>query len=113
MDVSLSKFYQSCQEVDFWRGVDLLCAFYKVQRPNIEWFEYLGHGKILGLTWSDGRIQLIHPENWKGKRAGTERTWVRTVLHEWWHYLTFVEDEQKADQYARRFCHGLREKLTE
>ncbi len=93
----------------FNRAISRLCRFYNVRRPRISWFEYLDWGKTAGKTYYDGRIHLVHPENWKrGRVYKTERMWVQMIYHEMAHYLFWTNAESKADLFMRRMVSGLR-----
>ncbi len=93
----------------FNRAISRLCRFYSVRRPRISWFEYLDWGKTAGKTYYDGRIHLVHPENWKrGRVYKTERMWVQMIYHEMAHYLFWTNAESKADLFMRRMVSGLR-----
>jgi hypothetical protein len=93
----------------FNRAISRLCRFYNVRRPRISWFEYLDWGKTAGKTYHDGRIHLVHPENWKrGRVYNTERMWVQMIYHEMAHYLFWTDAESKADLFMRRMVSRLR-----
>ena len=114
----LEKFYAEYQDPDFAEALRLLAEFYDLPVPKIHWYEKIDNGRSLGMTDDDGTISLVHPENWKQMKAcpatkthkGFQPTcafWVTTVLHEWNHYMNAVDDERKADLYARKFVTGL------
>lgn len=66
-------------------------------------------GKDRGKTYEDGRIHLIHPENWKrGRVYKSERMWIQTLYHEMGHYLFWADAERKADAFQRKMVLGLR-----
>jgi hypothetical protein len=74
----------------------------------VEWYEYLDWGKGAGRTWDDGKIALVHPENWKrGRKYNTMRQWIHTVHHEMGHYLFWADAERKADLFADNMMSGL------
>jgi len=74
----------------------------------VEWFEYLDWGKGAGRTYEDGRIHLVHPENWKrGRKYNTLKQWIHTVHHEIGHYLFWTDAERKADLFAASMMDGL------
>jgi hypothetical protein len=109
VDRSLAAFFRSHKNSSFRRAVAQLCRYYGVRSPRIEWYEYLDWGKSAGKTYEDGRIYLIHPENWKrGRIYKSERLWIQTLYHEMAHYLFWTDAERKADAYARRMVSGLR-----
>jgi predicted SprT family Zn-dependent metalloprotease len=110
IDRNLTEFFRSHRHAAFRRALSELCRFYNVKLPKIEWFEYLDWGKTAGKTYEDGRIHLIHPENWKrGRVYKTERMWIQTLYHEMGHYLLWTDAERKADVFQRRMVRGLRD----
>ncbi|MDO8432989.1 MAG: hypothetical protein Q7S58_11335 [Candidatus Binatus sp.] len=93
----------------FNRAISALCKYFNVRRPRIEWFEYIDWGKTAGRTYEDGRIHLVHPENWKrGRVYFSERLWIQMIYHEMGHYLFWTDAERKADIFSRRMVTGLR-----
>jgi hypothetical protein len=109
IDRNFSIFFRRHLPSAFRRAVSDLCRFYGVRRPRIEWFEYIDWGKTAGKTYEDGRIHLVHPENWKrGRVYNKERMWIQMVYHEMGHYLLWTDAERKADVFMRRMVIGLR-----
>jgi len=109
IDRKLVDFFRSHRTASFTRAVSALCRFYGVKRPRIRWFEYLDWGKSGGQTFDDGRIHLVHPENWKrGRVYNSERMWVQMIYHEMAHFLYWTDAERKADLFSRRMVTGLR-----
>jgi hypothetical protein len=109
MDRQLVKFFHEHRSAAFRRAVTEFCRFYSVRRPRIEWYEYIDWGKTAGKTFEDGRIHLVHPENWKrGRVYKSERMWVQTVYHELAHYLFWSDAERKAEAFTHRMVRGLR-----
>ena len=109
IDRELSDFFHTHRKPMFNRAISRLCRFYNVRRPRISWFEYLDWGKTAGKTYHDGRIHLVHPENWKrGRVYNTERMWVQMIYHEMAHYLFWTDAESKADLFMRRMVSRLR-----
>ncbi len=109
MDKSLVEFFRNHRQSSFRRAITDFCAFYHLRRPRIEWFEYIDWGKSAGRTFEDGRIHLVHPENWKrGRVYNSERMWVQTIYHELAHYLFWTDAERKAEAFTRRMVRGLR-----
>jgi YD repeat-containing protein len=93
----------------FRRAISEFCRYYHLRQPRIEWYEYIDWGKTAGRTFEDGRIHLVHPENWKrGRIYKSERMWVQTVYHELAHYLFWTDAERKAEAFTRRMVRGLR-----
>ena len=108
VDRALSDFFNHYRSVDFRRFITTVCRFYGVKQPKVEWYEYLDWGKGAGRTWDDGKIGLVHPENWKrGRKYNSLRQWVHTVHHEMGHYLFWADAERKADLFADRMMEGV------
>ena len=109
IDRNLVLFFRQHRAGAFRRAISDFCRYYNVKRPAIEWFEYLDWGKTAGKTFEDGRIHLVHPENWKrGRVYNKERMWIAMVYHEMGHYLFWTDAERKADAFAFRMVRGLR-----
>ena len=95
--------------MSFKRAISGFCRYYRISLPRIEWYEYIDYGKTAGKTYEDGRIHLIHPENWKRCRIHkSERMWIQTLYHEMGHFLFWTDAERKADAFQRRMVLGLR-----
>lgn len=104
----LSAFFRYHKVADFNRAISLLCRFYNLPRPKMEWFEYIDWGRSAGKTYENGKIHLVHPENWKrGRKYNSERQWVNAVYHEMGHYVFWADAERKADTFAARMERGL------
>jgi len=98
---NLVSFFQEHRQADFNRAIASICRFFRLKRPRVEWFEYLDWGRTAGRTYEDGKIHLVHPENWKnGRKYNSERQWVNTVYHEMGHYIFWADAERKADRFA-------------
>jgi hypothetical protein len=111
IDRRLVAFFRSHRSAAFRRAVSDMCRYYSVKRPRIDWYEYIDWGKTAGKTLENGRILLVHPENWKrGRVYNSERMWVQMVYHEMAHYLFWSDAERKADAFTRRMVRGLRER---
>jgi hypothetical protein len=109
IDRNLVLFFRRHRAGAFRRAISDFCRYYSVKHPAIEWFEYLDWGKTAGKTFEDGRIHLVHPENWKrGRIYNKERMWIAMVYHEMGHYLFWTDAERKADAFAVRMVRGLR-----
>jgi len=109
MDRKLVKFFQQHRPAMFRRAIADFCRFYAVKPPRIGWFEYIDWGKAAGKTFEDGRIHLVHPENWRrGRIYKSERMWVQMVYHELAHYLFWTDPESKADAFMLRMVRGLK-----
>lgn len=99
----LGNFFHEHRQADFDRAIAAISRFYRLPRPPVEWFEYLDWGKTVGRTYADGKIHLVHPENWKrGRKYNSERQWVNAVYHEMGHYIFWSDAERKADTFAAR-----------
>ncbi len=109
IDRNLVLFFRQHRAGAFRRAISDFCRYYNVKRPAIEWYEYLDWGKTAGKTFEDGRIHLVHPENWKrGRIYNKERMWIAMLYHEMGHYLFWTDAERKADAFAVRMVRGLR-----
>lgn len=109
IDRNLVLFFRQHRAGAFRHAISDFCRYFNVKRPAIEWFEYLDWGKTAGKTFEDGRIHLVHPENWKrGRIYNKERMWIAMVYHEMGHYLFWTDAERKADAFAIRMVRGLR-----
>jgi len=109
MDKNLVAFFRDHRLIDFRRAIADFCRYYHLRRPRIGWYEYIDWGKTAGKTFEDGRIHLVHPENWKrGRVYNSERMWVQMVYHELAHYLFWTDAESKAETFTHRMVRGLR-----
>src|SRR5579864_8495280 len=109
MDRELVRFFHDHRKAYFRRAVSKFCRYYHVKSPRIEWYEYIDWGKTAGKTFEDGRIHLVHPENWKrGRVYKSERMWVQMVYHELAHYLFWTDAERKAEAFTHRMVRGLK-----
>ena len=109
MDRNLVVFFRDHSRIAFRRAIAHFCRYYHLRRPRIEWYEYIDWGKTAGKTFEDGRIHLVHPENWKrGRIYKSERMWVQMVYHELAHYLFWTDAETKAETFTCRMVRGLR-----
>ena len=109
IDRNLAEFFRSHRAAHFNRAVSSMCRYFKLRRPRVEWFEYIDWGKTAGRTYEDGRIHLVHPENWKrGRIYFSERKWIQMIYHELGHFLLWSDPERKADLFSRRMITGLK-----
>jgi hypothetical protein len=109
IDRNLAEFFRSHRAAHFNRAISSMCRYFSVRRPRIQWFEYIDWGKTAGRTYEDGRIHLVHPENWKrGRVYFSERKWIQMIYHEMGHFLLWTDAERKADLFSRRMVTGLR-----
>jgi hypothetical protein len=112
IDRRLASYFRNHRLTAFRQAISDFCSFYGVKRPRIEWFEYIDWGRTAGRTFEDGRIHLVHPENWKRCRVyNSERMWVQTVYHELGHYVFWSDAERKAAVFTLRMVRGLRRPL--
>ena len=108
VDRRLTSFFREHRLPEFKRAVASLSRFYDLPVPQVDWFEYLDWGKTAGRTYEDGKIHLVHPENWKrGRKYNSERQWIHTVYHEMGHYVLWADAERKADGFAYCFVRGV------
>src|SRR5262245_21559701 len=108
VDQMLTTFFREYKSGLFRRAMGALSRFYELPSPRVHWFEYLDWGKTAGRTYENGRIHLVHPENWKrGRKYNSERQWIHTVYHEMGHYVLWADAERKADGFAYRFVRGV------
>ncbi|HEY2664529.1 MAG TPA: hypothetical protein VGI47_09330 [Candidatus Binataceae bacterium] len=108
IDRNLADFFRLGRALAFRKAIAEFCRFYNLKLPRIEWYEYIDWGKTAGKTFEDGRIHLIHPENWKrGRVYFSERKWIAMVYHEMGHFLFWSHPETKADSFTRRMLLGL------
>jgi hypothetical protein len=108
IDKLFRSFFSSYRPSEFRRAVVTLSRFYHLPSPRVVWFEYLDWGKSGGRTYEDGKIHLVHPENWKrGRKYNSERRWINTVYHEFGHYIFWADAERKADMFAHRMARGV------
>lgn len=104
----LENFFRTHEETEFGRAIRMVARFYHLRMPKVEWFEYLDWGKGVGRTYEDGKIHLVHPENWKnGRKYNSERQWIHAVYHELGHYVLWADAERKADLFAARMLKGV------
>ncbi len=97
----LVAFFREHKVSNFNRALALLSRFYRLRKPQVEWFEYLDWGRSVGRCYENGKIHLVHPENWKrGRKYNSERQWVNAVYHEMGHYIFWTDAERKADTFA-------------
>jgi hypothetical protein len=109
IDRKLSAYFYHYRPGTFRQAISDFCRFYGVKRPRIEWYEYIDWGRTAGRTFEDGRIHLVHPENWKrGRIYKSERMWVQTVYHELGHYVFWTDAERKAEVFTLRMVRGLK-----
>jgi hypothetical protein len=109
IDRNLAEFFRGHRAARFNRAISSMCRYFNVRRPRVEWFEYIDWGKTAGRTYEDGRIHLVHPENWKrGRVYFSERKWIQMIYHEMGHFLLWSDPERKADLFSRRMIIGLK-----
>jgi len=108
IDRQLTHFFRTYGPAQFRRAVVAISRFYNLRSPRVEWFEYLDWGKSGGRTFEDGKVALVHPENWKrGRKYNSERRWIQTVYHEMGHYVLWADAERKADAFAYGMVRGV------
>lgn len=57
---------------------------------------------LAGLCWEDGKIELLHPIEWK-KESRTREEWISVALHEFGHAVLWAHREAKADIFAEKW----------
>src|SRR5262250_3007248 len=103
VDRLLTAFFSDYRPTDFHRALCLMSRFFNLRTPRVEWYEYRDWGRTAGRTYENGKMHLVHPENWKkGRKYNSERQWVNTVYHELGHYVFWADAERKADTFASR-----------
>src|SRR5262245_5249143 len=108
IDRQLTDFFREHREAEFRLAIRSLSRFYHLRAPQVEWYEYLDWGRTAGRTYENGKIHLVHPENWKkGRKYNSERQWVNTVYHELGHYIFWADAERKADTFASRMARNV------
>ncbi len=108
VDRYLRAFFTTHSRADFRRAISMICRFYDIKPPVVEWFEYLDWGKGAGRTYENGKIHLLHPESWKrGRKYNSMKQWIHTVHHEMGHYLFWTDAERKADLFAANMMNGV------
>src|SRR5207237_2490224 len=108
IDKLFSSYFANYKAAEFRRAIVAVSRFYHLPTPRVAWFEYLDWGKSGGRTFEDGKIHLVHPENWKrGRKYNSERRWINMVYHELGHYILWADAERKADTFAYRMARGL------
>lgn len=94
----------------------ILASYFEIPQPKVEFRHRPTDPEAKGQTWDDvkpGRIELIAPRSWARRRpnehdlshrmANTKEDWVFTALHEFYHVLSWIDEEAKADHFAARF----------
>ena len=72
----------------------------RLPRPTVDGTS-TSTGAHRGHTYENGKIHLIHPENWKkGRKYNSERQWINAVYHEMGHYIFWSDAERKANAFA-------------
>jgi hypothetical protein len=105
---SLLVFFREEKIAEFNRAIGAMCRFYRLKRPKVEWYEYLDWGHSAGRTYADGKIHMVHPENWKqGRKYNSEIQWINAVYHEMGHYVFWADAERKADTFAARMARNV------
>ena len=111
INTHLGEFFDRYQDADFEKAEAAFFDHYASVHPATTFYRYLDGGKTGGRTFEDGKINLQHPEDWKrGKKYNSKRRWVRTVIHEWAHFLLYSHAEEKAEKYERSFVSIIRRK---
>ena len=108
IDRQLTTFFRTHGPGQFRSAIAAISRYYQLRSPRVEWFEYLDWGRTAGRTYEDGKIHLVHPENWKnGRKYNSQRQWINAVYHEMGHYVFWADAERKADKFAFRMERGV------
>lgn len=101
----LISFFDEGDDAELTEAMRLMSAFYGVRPPRICWRQRIDRGATAALTHEDNRFELIRPRFWHLQSVckPTAEEWAQTVLHEWWHLLTWVDEERKAWTFAKRW----------
>lgn len=101
----LVSFFDEGDDAELTEAMRLIAEFYKVTPPTITWRRRIDNGQTAARTHADGRFELVRPRFWHLQHVckPTPEEWSETCLHEWWHLLTWVDEERKADEFARRW----------
>lgn len=103
----LYAFYDAGGFLNLDFALGLLSDFYEIPLPEIDWVTEVDGGLSLAKTLTNGHIMLIVPGKGWERHAYHESisprdAWVHTLLHEWWHYMVWVNEEEKADEFAHK-----------
>lgn len=79
----------------------IVTDYYKLKPVKIGRRRKFKPRTLAGLCWEDGRIELLCPSVWKREHRPRAK-WIATALHEFGHYVFWVDGEKKADDFARR-----------
>ena len=111
VDGLLAKFFDCYQVEDYEKAESAWFDWYGCLHPETEFFRYIDGGRTGGRTYENGKIHLQHPEDWKrSSNVSTKRRWIRTVVHEWGHYLLWSHAEEKAEKFEREYASLIRQK---
>ena len=100
----LERFFDSEAHREFNEAIERFCVYYEIEVPKVEWYERLESPEDAGYCFENGKIHLIHPENWKKNRVyNTREQWITVALHELGHYLLWADAERKANLFAEQF----------
>ena len=101
----LKTFFKTGELEFFTAALNLYCSFYEVEVPRVDWYQRLDTSGTAGLTYRSGKIELISPEFWKkNRRHRSFKRWLQVFYHEGYHYIWWVDDETKAEEYAEQMA---------
>mgnify|MGYP007070598608 CR=1 FL=1 len=86
----------------FNEALAMICTFYDIPVPKVEWYEKMEDSKIAGLTFENGRVHLYHPEDWAKHRVhNTMQRWREVFFHEIGHVYFWTAAEDKAEAFSK------------
>ena len=106
----LLAYYRNENPDGFKVALNDFCAHYRVKRPKVQWVPASKLGKNAALTFDNGVLHLITPVEWGRMPSKYDRSpmqWIFSLYHEFYHFLHWVNDENKADEFARKMLAGI------
>ena len=99
----LHDFFAEHDMADFRRALTLLVQYYHIPHPCVCWRRCIEKHKTQALTFDDNRLHLYLPRYWAARTEPPtdERSYIGVVWHEVYHLLTIVQEEARADEFAR------------
>lgn len=102
----LLAYFDEGDEADLDQALQLIADYYGVKPPRVVWrVKPIDRGWTAARTHADNRFELMRPASWHLQHVvpPTPENWCDTIFHEFWHLLTWVDEEKKADAFARRW----------
>lgn len=106
----LVAFFRNENKDGFREALKIFCSYYHVRPPKIEWVPSAKLRKNAALTFDNGVLHLIPPVEWcnlPDKYDNSMRLWIACFYHELYHFLHWTNDENKADEFARKMLAGI------